>query len=312
MDFLEQFLEMAVAELGISQNSFKAYNADLKEFAGYLATINAAMPQVTTDHLRRYVTYLYEVRKLNPRSVARKLSTIRMYYNFLVTEAHIDRNPALTLELPRYQTKLPDILSVEEITKLVEECSKDCSAMGKRLLAMLHLLYASGLRVSELISLKVYNVIFKPAGRQTDIRQSFIIKSKGGREKLVITNELARQSLLDYLPHRAEFINKKNSVSQDYLFPSSARQGYMTRQNFHLVLKDLGLRCGLDGERVYPHALRHSFASHLLAGGADLKVIQELLGHASISTTQIYTHVQPQRLGEVINLYHPLCNDGDV
>lgn len=305
-DFIDQFLESATAELGMSHNSIIAYRADLKEIVNYLASLNLSVIEVSAEHLRQFLIFLTQERRLKPRSISRKISTIRTYYNFLVSEGVIKQNPAATIELPKYQSKLPNILSVAEIKILIGECAQDQTPSGRRLLAMVHLLYASGLRVSELISLKLGQVLLKPLDRGQAVRDHFIIKSKGSKERLIITNELARSSLSAYLAYHQQFISPKVSTSKNYLFPSAAKQGYMTRQNFHLLLRNIAARCRISTDRVYPHMLRHSFASHLLAGGADLRVIQELLGHSSINTTQIYTHVQPDRLNEVITKYHPL------
>ena len=243
---------------------------------------------------------------LQARSINRKISTIKSYDEFLISENHTAFNPVLNVDLPKYQNKLPEILSIDQIKSLLEYCSQDNSPEGIRLNAMIHVLYASGLRVSELVSLKLADILAnKMLG---EVKKVFSVLGKGNKERVIVINEQAVISIAKYLAIRDVFVNKAKPKNLIYLCPSSALAGYMTRQNFAILLKSAALYANLNPEHISPHILRHSFASHLLEGGADLRVIQELLGHADISTTQIYTHLQTNHLKKAL-LHHPLNKD---
>ncbi|WP_375327402.1 site-specific tyrosine recombinase XerD [Candidatus Tisiphia endosymbiont of Nemotelus uliginosus] len=305
MEFVDQFLEMMVAERGIALNSVISYKTDLIDFQKFLVTKHLEELHVQTADIRELIEY-FVTKGLHARSVNRKISAIKNYYEFLISERYIDYNPCLMVDLPQYQALLPTILSIDEIKALLLYCNQDKSANSIRLKAMINLLYASGLRVSELVSIKLANILVNQLSH--DIRNVFSITGKGNKERMVVINPQAIASLQDYLAVRFKFINAKCKNSQLYLFPSTASSGHMTRQNFALSLKQISLRAGLNHENISPHKIRHSFASHLLEGGADLRVIQELLGHADISSTQIYTHVHPKRLKQAVAL-HPLATN---
>jgi integrase/recombinase XerD len=303
MPSLEQFLEMMVAERGLSKNSVISYKNDLVVFLSYLKIININPNEVDSSHIREVVRN-FSKDGISPRSIARKISAIRSYYDFLVSEGAIQENPAKTLDIPKYSVKLPDILSVNEVQRIVCSLNKDTPEMI-RMLAMFHLLYATGLRVSELVSLRFDNLMIDT--HKKTIKNYIYISGKGGKERVVLVNDHALAAIGRYLGYRLMFISSKKSEA--YLFPSKSTSGHMTRQNFALLLKQVALDAGIDPSRVSPHVIRHSFASHLLAGGADLRVIQELLGHVDISTTQIYTHVANNQLREILNKCHPLSID---
>ncbi len=301
MQFLEQFLEMMLAERGIARNSFIAYKRDMLDFDLYLKNHKITDPlSVTSENIRAFIRHLAE-QKIAPRSIARKISAIRSYYHFLISENLTENNPAHLIDMPKYHNALPNILSIDDIRCLLEYGEADKSPENLRLLAMMHLLYASGLRVSELVSLKLANLSIDAESAR--INNHINVMGKGSKERIVIINERALAAIASYLPFRSIFLSNKQGST--YLFPSKSAFGYMTRQNFALLLKQVALKCGLDPESVSPHALRHSFASHLLAGGADLRVIQELLGHADIATTQIYTHLEVEHLKKTIEQFHP-------
>ncbi|ABV79082.1 site-specific tyrosine recombinase XerD [Rickettsia bellii] len=305
MEFISQFLEMLLAERALSKNSILSYKRDLLDFHNYLAKQKLSELNITTDNIRNWVEYLAE-NGLQARSINRKISTIKSYYEFLISENHTNLNPLLNIDLPKYQNKLPEILSIDDIKSLLEYCSQDISPEGARLNAMIHLLYASGLRVSELVSLKLSDILSNKVSRE--VKKIFSVLGKGNKERIIVINEPAINSLVKYLVVRDNFVNKTKPKNLIYLFPSSAAAGYMTRQNFAILLKSAALYAGLNPEHISPHVLRHSFASHLLEGGADLRVIQELLGHADISTTQIYTHLQTNHLKKAL-LHHPLSKN---
>ncbi|HJD62192.1 MAG TPA: site-specific tyrosine recombinase XerD [Rickettsia endosymbiont of Degeeriella rufa] len=305
MEFISQFLEMLLAERALSKNSILSYKRDLLDFHNYLAKQKLSELNITTDNIRNWVEYLAE-NGLQARSINRKISTIKSYYEILISENHTNFNPLLNIDLPKYQNKLPEILSIDDIKSLLEYCSQDISPEGVRLNAMIHLLYASGLRVSELVSLKFSDILSNKVSRE--VKKIFSVLGKGNKERIIVINEPAINSLVKYLAVRDNFVNKTKPKNLIYLFPSSSAAGYMTRQNFAILLKSAALYAGLNPEHISPHVLRHSFASHLLEGGADLRVIQELLGHADISTTQIYTHLQTKHLKKAL-LHHPLSKN---
>ncbi|WP_347938687.1 site-specific tyrosine recombinase XerD [Rickettsia oklahomensis] len=301
MKFISQFLEMLLAERALSKNSILSYKRDLLDFQNYLAKQKLSELNINTENIRNWIEYLAG-NDLHARSINRKISTIKSYYEFLISENHTAFNPVLNVDLPKYQNKLPKILSIDQIKSLLEYCSQDSTPEGIRLNAMIHLLYASGLRVSELVSLKLVDIFNKMSG---EVKKVFSVLGKGNKERVVVINEKAVISIVQYLAIRDIFVNKAKPKNLIYLFPSSSIAGYMTRQNFAILLKSAALYAGLNPEHISPHILRHSFASHLLEGGADLRVIQELLGHADISTTQIYTHLQTNHLKKAL-LHHPL------
>lgn len=207
------------------------------------------------------------------------------------------------IDLPKYQATLPSVLSTDEIKILLLCCESDKSDAAVRLKAMIHLLYASGMRVSELVSIKLTSILVNQLSK--DIKKIFPIFGKGNKERMIVINDKTITSLQEYLAIRHKFLTPKQLSSKLYLFPSYSSTGHMTRQNFAVLLKQISIKAGLNSENISPHGLRHSFASHLLERGADLRVIQELLGHADISSTQIYTNIQTKHLKIALGK-HPL------
>lgn len=303
MKFIEQFLEMMIAERGIAKNSLLCYRRDLIDFQEFLVKNKLAELELTDHHISDFIKDLAKS-GLSARSINRKISSLKGYYSFLISENHTDYNPVLVIDLPKYHTGLPNFLSIEDISTLLQYCSQDKSPDGVRLNAMIHLLYASGMRVSELVSVKLADIT--SGNNFSEIRKSFLIRGKGGRERIIVINVQAQEALRQYLKVRNIFCSTKSAKARLYLFSGSAAEGHMTRQNFALLLKKACTCAGLDPDNISPHTLRHSFASHLLEGGADLRVIQELLGHSDISTTQIYTHVQTEHLKKTLRQLHPL------
>jgi integrase/recombinase XerD len=302
MEFIEQFLEMIVAERGIAYNSVISYQNDLLGFHKFLLINRLSALNVQTEDVRNWIEYLAK-NNISPRSINRKISSIKNYYEFLISEKYTKHNPCLLVDLPKYQATLPSVLSIDEIKILLLCCESDKSDAALRLKAMVHLLYASGMRVSELVGIKLTSILVNQLSK--DIKKIFPIFGKGNKERMVVINDKTIASLQEYLAIRHKFINPKQLNSKLYLFPSSSASGYMTRQNFAILLKQISIKAGLNPENISPHGLRHSFASHLLEGGADLRVIQELLGHADISSTQIYTNIQTKHLKIALEK-HPL------
>lgn len=300
--YFEQFFETISVERAAAQNTILGYKRDLYDFLQFLQNLKVTLLEVTASEIDHFIMQLSK-NGISARSINRKISVLKTYYNFLISEGHLSFSPVLNVDLPKFTNKLPSILSINQIANLLSCTSENKTEEGIRLEAMIHLIYASGMRVSELVSLKLADITYG-AGNLT-VHDNFTIKGKGGKERLILISEKARLVLQEYLNLRQRFIVQGNQNNK-FLFPSDSRQGYLTRQYFAKQLKQAAIEAGLDPDLVSPHILRHSFASHLLSGGADLRVIQELLGHANIATTQIYTHVGTNELRDVIDKFHPL------
>jgi integrase/recombinase XerD len=294
---IDAFLEMMAAERGASRNTLDAYRRDLIVFEGHLARHGDSAEKATRDQVRRYVAAMATTGAAS--SQARRLSALRQYFAFLYAEGLRADDPTAAIEAPRRVQALPKILSQSDIEKLIKAAQKEVKKPeGARLLCLLEILYASGLRVSELVTLPV------SAARG---RNAFLlVKGKGGRERMVPLNSAAREAIREYLKVRDEFLSPAIRGGERYLFPSRGEEGHLTRRRCHQLLKALALKAGIDPEKLSPHVLRHAFATHLVEGGADLRSVQTLLGHADIATTQIYTHVASERLKATVASAHPL------
>jgi integrase/recombinase XerD len=296
------FLDMLAAERGAGANTLSAYAHDLDDLAHHLGAAKKSLLSATTEDLRGYLGSLAK-RGLKPSSVARRLSALRQLYRFLYAEGHASTDPAAVLEGPRRGRALPKVLSVHDVDRLLgcaqAAARQDTSPMRRlralRLVCLLEVLYASGLRVSELIAL--------PASAARRDTRMLVIRGKGGRERLVPLNTTAHAAMQAYQDAISD-----QDITSKWLFPSFGESGHLTRQHAARELKDLAHAAGLSPARVSPHVLRHAFASHLLQNGADLRIVQTLLGHADISTTQIYTHVLEERLKTMVRDLHPLAD----
>ena len=293
------FLDMMAAERGASLNTIDSYRRDLEDAQIFLK--KTALTEASTKDLRDYLYNLHK-RHMAPRTVARRLSSLRQFYGFLVLEKSRNDDPTTTLDAPKNTKPLPKILSEEDVLKLIDAAQQWTGPEGRRMEAMLEILYASGVRVSELISLPI---------RAFAREKSFIIvKGKGSKERMVPLNRSALTAVQKYSEVRNAFLGKsvKDKIPPSpWLFPSSGAQGHMTRQRFGQLLKELCVKAGLEPSKVSPHVLRHAFATHLLNHGADLLSVQKMLGHADISTTQIYTHVADGRKKALVEKNHPLA-----
>lgn len=306
---VEAFLEMQAAERGAARNTLDAYRRDLDDFSGWCGRKGIAIEQVKGGHVVQYLTEASQL-GLAASSRARRLSAIRQLFKFLTAEDIIEIDPAERISAPKKDRTLPRTLSVTEVDRLLAAAKQRThGATGVdrvraiRLHCLLEMLYATGMRVSELVSL--------PRAVLDGDRRVLTIKGKGGRERLVPLNSSARAALDAYLGlGQGEDDDVAPMVPTRYLFASRSAEGHLTRQRFAQDLKELALQAGLDPERVSPHVLRHAFASHLLDRGADLRSVQQLLGHADISTTQIYTHVLEERLKRIVMEHHPLAKRG--
>ena len=301
------FLDMIATERNASKNTLDAYRRDLDDYAEFLSGKKGDFTKADTQTIRDYLSAL-ALRELAAASVARKLSAIRQLHRFLYTEGLRKDDPSAVLEGPKRGRPLPKIMSVAEVTKLLA-VAHEMAAPGEdtkeantrrlralRLTALLELLYASGLRVSELIAL--------PASAARSKSGAIIVRGKGNKERLVPIGDAAMRAMKAYLEARVE---QEKPSEQRWLFPSFGMSGHVTRQHVARELKALAASAGIAPGKVSPHVLRHAFASHLLANGADLRVVQALLGHADISTTQIYTHVLDERLKNMVRDLHPMA-----
>ncbi len=297
------FLDMLAAERGAGKNTLEAYTRDLEDLAAYLAAKRKTIAAATTSDLRAYLATLAE-RDFKASSVARRLSAIRQLYRFLYAEGHRGDDPAAVIEGPKRGRVLPKVLSIAEVDRLLATAHGGAADTARsdterlrwlRLACVLEVLYATGLRVSELIAL--------PASAARRDERMLIVRGKGGKERLVPLNQAAKTAMRAYL---AALATADPEAPARWLFPSFGESGHLSRQHAARELKTLAVAAGIASARVSPHVLRHAFASHLLQNGADLRVVQTLLGHADISTTQIYTHVLEERLKSLVRDLHPL------
>jgi len=302
---IELFLDMLAAERGASTNTLAAYRRDLADFLAAILAKRGSIASAATEDLRGYLRQLSE-RGFAAASVARRISAIRQLYRFLYAEGLRSDDPAAILEGPKRGRPLPKVLSVEEVDRLFAATRPMSLAeppqtrlRGLRLACLLETLYATGLRVSELVSL--------PASAARGNARMIAVRGKGDKERLVPLNESAKRAIAEY---RSLLAQLYPNLAGKWLFPSFGESGHLTRQHFARELKELAATAGLEPGRVSPHVLRHAFASHLLHNGADLRIVQTLLGHADISTTQIYTHVLDERLKSLVRDLHPLGDEG--
>ena len=284
---IEAYLEMLAAERGAAKNTLAAYQADLADFAAHIAP--TAPARAASADIASYMSALAGA--ASARTQARRLSAIKQFFLFLLREGIRPDNPAAEQEAPRLPQSLPKYLSEAEVDALLAAAAAMPGQVGLKASAGLEILYATGLRVTELLSL--------PAAALPTDAAILMVKGKGGRERIIPLSDAAKQA--------AAALRAASKTPARYLFPGRDRKAPMTRQGFALILKQVAFKSGIDPARLSPHVLRHSFASHLLARGADLRSLQKLLGHADIATTQIYTHVLAERLERLIAQHHPLA-----
>ena len=303
------FLDMLAAEQGAGHNTLDAYRRDLTDFSEFIARAGKGFAGVETQALRDYLDDL-NARGFKSSSAARRLSAMRHLFRFLLNERVRSDDPAAILSGPKRGRGLPKVLSIADVDRLLVRAkaladAPEASALqrlrAKRLNCLLEVLYATGLRVTELVTLPL-------SASRRDARM-IVVRGKGNKERLVPLNEASRQAMADYLAaiEALKPEKKKNAAASKWLFPSFGESGHLTRQHFARDLKELAAAAGLAPRLVSPHVLRHAFASHLLHNGADLRIVQTLLGHTDISTTQIYTHVVEERLKSLVRDLHPLA-----
>lgn len=293
----EAFLEMMAVERAAAKNTLAAYTRDLSDATEFLAGQGRGLADASAEDIEAYFADL-GARGLSAATAARRRAAVRQFYRFVLGEGWRADDPSRRVEAPKKGRPLPKILSREEMDRLIAAAGARDGAQGLRLACMVELAYASGLRISELTALTLVSVAKDPA--------YLIVKGKGGKERLAPLNAAARAAVKVYLEVRPAFLPKGDKANP-WLFPSRGKTGRLTPRRFAQLLDEAAADAGVDPARVSPHVLRHAFATHLLEGGADLRVVQTLLGHADIATTQIYTHVASDRLREVVATKHPLA-----
>ncbi len=302
---IDSFLEMMSAERGAAANTLDAYERDLSDYSEFLSTKNITISAARSDNIRDYLGNLVSL-GIAPSTQARKLSALRQIYRFMYADGLREDDPTGAIDSPKAGRPLPKIMSEDQVDHLLmvaqekveNTAAPDEKLRAARMHALLELLYATGLRVSELVSLPI-------AATKKDTR-FLLVNGKGNKERLVPLGKKAKQAISAYLELMGSS-NKAILLDQKWLFPSSGEMGHLTRQHFARDLKTLAAAAGLQAGKISPHVLRHAFASHLLQNGADLRAVQQLLGHTDISTTQIYTHVLEERLRELVEKAHPLA-----
>ncbi len=288
---------MMAAERGAAANTIAAYRRDIEVFSEWLTSRGRTPLDATHEDVRSHLISLADA-GLKPVTAARKLSAIRQFFRFLHQEEYRSDDPSVTVDGPRRRQTVPKHLTEAEVDRLLTAAHARKDPVGLRLAALIELLYATGLRASEMVSL--------PLTAVTGRREILFVRGKGGRERMVPLTGTARDAIRVYLEARDAFIPENRE--SPWLFPSHSAAGHLTRRRLDQMLRAVAGECGIDPAAVSPHLLRHTFASHLLANGVDLRALQQLLGHADISTTQIYTHVLDERLKSLIRDMHPLAN----
>lgn len=291
---LEAFLDMLVAERGVVKNTRAAYEADLVQAGHFFLRRKKNLADADENDI---TAYLKSLAALAPRSRARKLSSLKQYFRFLASENYRKDDPTTEQDGPKLSRALPDVLSIDDMQRLFA-ATDGTSPETIRMRALLELAYGSGLRVSELMGL--------PLSAYSTKRKAMLVRGKGDKERLVPLSAPAHEAVAAYLTVRNSFLPKKIKSSA-YLFPSNSKEGYLSRIRFYQMLKDVAAKAGLPFKKIHPHSLRHAFATHVLSGGADLRSLQQMLGHADIGTTQIYTHVVRDHLQKTVETHHPLA-----
>jgi integrase/recombinase XerD len=292
----EAFLEMMAVERAAAKNTLTAYSKDLSDAQGFLAARQRDLAGASAEDIEAYFQALSD-RGLSPATAARRRASVRQFYRFVLGEGWRDDDPSRRVDAPKQGRPLPKVLSRDEVDRIIAAASARDGAQGLRLGCMVELIYASGPRISELTALRLDVLARDPA--------YLIVRGKGGKDRLAPLNDAARTAVKAYLEVRKTFL-PKGDAANPWLFPSRGKGGRLTPRRCAQLLDEAAADAGIDPARVSPHVLRHAFATHLLEGGADLRVVQKLLGHADIATTQIYTHVAGDRLREVMATKHPL------
>ena len=295
--YLQKFIKYKSVEVGFSYKSLEAYQSDIRDFLTYLRPSKKKINALEKDDIEDYVATISQ-QGYKTGSVSRKLSAIKQFCIFLYLEGHILNNPFQKIKFPKKEKNLPDPLTLQEIETVLEAAKKGVFPHNLRLICLLELAYGTGLRVSELVSL--------PLSAVTYDQDYIIVSGKGGKQRLVPFGKTVKEALDAYLPYRQFFCGGRESL---YLFPSTGRSGHLTRVRFFQILKSLSGETNIPEKKLSPHNFRHSFATSLLKGGADLKSLQSLLGHEHIATTEIYTHLDSEDIKDALEQTHPLADE---
>ena len=306
--WINNYLEMLASEKGAAQNTISADDRDLIDIDLFMQSRNISIESAKTADIKAYVDGLTNKtqtkgdrsNKTTPRTIARRISALRQFYKFIISEGVREDEPTSTIEAPKQKRTLPKILTEDEMNHVIKVAGEKGTPASKRLVCLLEMIYSTGLRVSELVSL--------PLTAYQEDSQFMIVQGKGDRERMVPLTSSAQKSLADYVANRKGFIGEADDGTQAaWLFPSKTSiKGHLTRQRFAQMLKDLSKAAGMEMGKVSPHIIRHAFATHLLKNGADLRAVQKMLGHADIATTQIYTHMLDEEVNEKVQDKHPL------
>lgn len=296
---------MLIAERGATKNTVLSYKKDVEDLYCHLTKFALNLNEVTHDVLVNFIAELNK-KNLGAKTISRKISTYRQFFSFLISDGLVSENPASNLIMPKKPQSLPKALSVDALNKLIQVSVLDNSKEGSRSHAMLEILYSTGMRISELVTLEIKSL--ETFSDEMEIN-SLIIKGKGNKERTVILSNAASIALKKYLEKRSRFL--KPGMKSNWLFPSCTKDGkvtHITRQRFGQILKELAKSAGIDTNIISPHKIRHSFATHMLENGANLRTVQELLGHSDISSTQIYTKISDVKAKKMLLSKHPLAN----
>ena len=295
-NYISNFIEMIVIERGLAKNTATSYKNDLDQLNEFCKEKSLNIVKLDEKKLEDYLSKFIN-QGFEKTSLARKISTYTQFFDFLIEEKLIANNPIKNIKQPKLDSKLPFIISVEDIQSLINNSKQDKSNFGIRLNCMIEIMYASGIRVSELVTMTLASLY--------QDKNFIIISGKGNKERLIPISKDTQDTINNYLKIRKFFFNKNKEVK--WLFPSKqSKVGHITRQRFSQLLSLISDKAGLKIKKISPHKLRHAFASHLLANGADLRSLQQMLGHEDISTTQIYTHILDERLKQIVKDKHPL------
>lgn len=318
LDLIKLFLNVLISEDGLSKNTISSYQNDLKLFLEFLVAKQKTFLEVDENLFKSYLGELYK-QGIKPSSLNRKISTTKSFFKFLEMEGIKKDNPTLNIDQVKNNPKLPKYLSEKEVFLMLDFVEKDNSHFGIRLSSMLEILYAAGLRVSELVSLPIAAIGKNFTDGKMVFKNYLIVNGKGNKERIAPLNKTSLKILEKYLKAREEMGHQNSKwlfcgkirINKDVNQINKAQirvvDEHLTRQRFNQMLKELAIKVGIDDRKVSPHIIRHSFASHLLNQGVDLRILQELLGHSDISTTQIYTHILDSKLKELVYKYHPLA-----
>ena len=311
-DHIDSFLEMMAAERGSSKNTIDSYKKDLEQAAEYFAT--QPVSEITSDNIRKFISSISG--RFAKASIGRKISALKQFFSFLKSEKEISEDPTRLIELPKKDKLLPNFLTEAEIAAIIDAARKDENPQGYRIWAFVEILAGSGLRVSEIISLKKNNIqTTEVEGKKYNY---LMVRGKGDKERIAPLTEASINAIDQYLAHWESFLSpaqklkNKSFSGESWLFPSKGKTGHITRQQLANILKLYAAKAGIDPGKISPHVLRHSFATNILQKGIDLRVLQEILGHSDISTTQIYTHINSAKMKSFVEQNHPLSRNKSV